>query len=30
VLTDDENLYTLRRNISNDEWHLESFRLAHE
>ena len=24
--TDDDNLYVLRRNISADEWYLESFR----
>ena len=26
VRTDDGNLYILRRSISGDEWHLESFR----
>lgn len=26
VRTDDGNLYILRRNMSADEWHLESFR----
>lgn len=26
VRTDDGNLYILRRSISADEWHLESFR----
>jgi hypothetical protein len=26
VQTDDGNLYILRRSISADEWHLESFR----
>ena len=30
VRTDDGNLYILRRNVSADEWHLESFRAVRD